>query len=201
MAGSPTFLSRWALWLAIAGLLAVLALASSNWLGYAGAAARLDQRYAEVRAFIAAGDWKQANSALSEIMLLASGRESEGWFDPDAIERFPCSDLAYIELLYARGSSGRFGFEAQLSVWQGLSGSDGERFLAFAEAVGWRQGDRWLPYEELGFGEAAPRGHLPAFYPEPGMRSPFKTRKGAPEERAALQLLLDERFKTCLLLP
>jgi hypothetical protein len=67
----------------------------------------------------------------------------------------------------APASGGRFGFSAQLAIWEDLGAlgtappADGYTERDFGTRVGWLVAGRWLSYEEYTFDLSAPAGHLP----------------------------------------
>lgn len=192
---------------AILGVLVIVAVGA---LACLDSAARHDpaRRYEQVRAALKAGDFKAANTEVSEIILKLANRTNEGWLDAGAAEHLPCGDIVYIDLLFSQASGGKFGFAAQREVLDALPvpRDDGkglsatfERLVAFGEAVGWRRDGHWITYDDMSFSPAtAPKGHLPVFQPENKIRAPFKWRDGSPETAGGLFDLLDERLAVCL---
>ncbi|NJR61831.1 MAG: hypothetical protein HC769_25190 [Cyanobacteria bacterium CRU_2_1] len=107
--------------------------------------------------------WREADLVTKTIMLKLFGREKEGWFGTENIERFPCPDISFINQLWVECSSGRFGFSIQNQIWLSLGGLElNEAWCRFNDSVGWRINGYWLGFEELTFNINAPAGHLPA---------------------------------------
>lgn len=114
--------------------------------------------YTHLRNLLAVKNWKEADLETSAVMLQAAGREKEGWFSSESIEKFPCADLLTIDRLWAKYSLGRFGFSAQKPIYLEVE----QDFEKFGERVGWRVSNYWLNYSELTFDICAPTGHLPS---------------------------------------
>ncbi|MBW4504481.1 MAG: GUN4 domain-containing protein [Scytonema hyalinum WJT4-NPBG1] len=122
--------------------------------------------YTQLRDFLKAGQWKEADEETLAVMLKATGREKEGWLSSESIENFPCTDLRTIDQLWVKYSERCFGFSVQKRIWESV-GKDEEKF---GDRVGWRKQKIlkwkfWLDYSELTFTNApknAPNGHLPA---------------------------------------
>ncbi|WP_180900084.1 GUN4 domain-containing protein [Martelella soudanensis] len=165
------------------------------------------RRYEDMRADLATGDFRAANTEASEIALILANRTNEGWLGRDDVDRLPCADILYIDRLFSEASGGRFGLSAQRDVLETLpaGGADGarlsetpDRLVAFGDAVGWRKNGEWLTYDAMTFSpEDAPKGHLPVFKPEDGIRAPFKSRDGRPQTGGALFDLLEQRLGQC----
>lgn len=119
-------------------------------------------------ALLASGAWKEADILTEEVMRQAVSQAAD-YLSDDDFRAFPCSVLSLIDDLWQRYSDGRFGFSAQLAIWDSLNAigtepvadSDVER--QFGDGVGWRIGGRWLSYDEYSFDLSAPTGHLPRY--------------------------------------
>ncbi|MGF1934947.1 MAG: GUN4 domain-containing protein [Nostoc sp. ChiQUE02] len=120
--------------------------------------------YTRLRDLLKAGNWKEADQQTLAVMLQATGREQEGWLDPESINNLPCSDLRTIDQLWVKYSDGHFGFSVQKRIWE----SFGKDYQKFGDRVGWRKGINfnkdWLFYSDLTFTKNSPQGHLPARY-------------------------------------
>ncbi len=119
--------------------------------------------YTKLRDLLAAGNWKDADQETLAVMLKASGREKEGYLDPESIVNFPCTDLRTIDQLWVKYSKGLFGFSVQKRIYESV----GFYYEKFGDRVGWRKlrlffNKEWLTYSELTFSLNAPQGHLPA---------------------------------------
>ena len=108
--------------------------------------------YQKLRDLLAAKDWQEADEETGRVMVVASGREKEGWLGEEDIDNFPCEDLRTIDQLWLKYSDGRFGFSVQKDIYQELGGTreyDRKILEAFGDRVGWRQGGDWLSYSKL----------------------------------------------------
>jgi GUN4-like/Caspase domain len=133
--------------------------------------------YHNLRGFLRAGRWKEADEETLEVMLKAANRESDGWLDSDSVKNFPCQDLKTIDLLWMTASNGHFGFSVQKKIWDECGSpisydDDRETFHdkweTFSDRVGWRREGCWLNYSELKFASDIdgfdPAGELPIYY-------------------------------------
>jgi WD40 repeat protein len=137
--------------------------------------------YTRLRDLLVAGQWQEADSETTAIMLRISGREAQGWLRAEDIETFPCTDLLTLDQLWQRYSKGRFGFSVQKNIWHNIGGTKNakyEVYYRFGERVEWlHKSGLWLYYSELTFNTWAPVGHLPggvlnwlwSSYQEPGL--------------------------------
>ncbi len=118
----------------------------------------------KLRELLAAGQWKEADKETAQVMLLAAGRENEGWLDVDSIDNFPCEDLRTINQLWLNYSNGKFGFSVQKEIYESLGGTreyNQQVWESFGDHVGWRKEGNWLTYDKLTFNLNAPKAHLP----------------------------------------
>lgn len=125
--------------------------------------------YTQLRDFLKAGQWKEADQETLAVMLKATGREKERWLSSESIENFPCTDLRTIDQLWVKYSEGGFGFSVQKRIWESV----GKDYEKFGDRVGWRMNKEWLYYNQLTFSTNAPQGHLPAIAPCAPKRSEF----------------------------
>ena len=104
--------------------------------------------------------WKDADQETTRMMIQAAGREKEGWFRREDINKFSCEDLRIIDQLWLESSQGKFGFSVQKEIWQRnrspgyINKRDWRKFYI---DVGWKieeSGDRskegYVRYEDLG---------------------------------------------------
>ena len=123
--------------------------------------------YTKLRDLLAAGKWKEADEETAMVMFKVAGRELEEWLDVEDIENFPCQDLGTIDKLWVKYSDGKFGFSVQKQIYQSLGGTkeyDEKVWKAFCDKVGWRQGGKWLNYNDLTFDISTHYvGYLPGF--------------------------------------
>ncbi|MEH2243592.1 GUN4 domain-containing protein [Nostoc sp.] len=96
------------------------------------------------------------------VILKASSREKESWFDDESINNFPCTDLRTINQLWVKYSDGRFGFSVQKKI-NLLYKADCylEAWDKFCAHVGWKVKGNWIDYSNVAFNTSAPEGHLP----------------------------------------
>lgn len=194
---------RWALLSALAALLLVLVarmllLAENPW------SRDPSEGYHKIAQFLAEGRLQEANTQTMLVALDAAGRGGEGWFDAESIETFPCPALSHLDRLWSTYSEGRFGFKAQHSIYKQQAdarpdASDSDRYLAFAETVGWIDDGEPVSADALFRNlDQAPPGHLPLKVPPRAYRptSP-KSRSGTPETVYRLHQLM-ERIEVCL---
>ncbi|PRX08056.1 UNVERIFIED_ORG: GUN4-like protein [Martelella mediterranea] len=191
---------------AVCGVIAIVVISALTFL-QGRAAYNPAHRYEQLRADLANGDFRAANTEASEITLVLANRTNEGWLGKDDVENLPCADIIYMDRLFAEASGGKFGLSAQREVLDALleTTPDGvllssapETLVAFGEAVGWRRDGEWLTYDAMSFSpDDAPKGHLPVFKPEDKIRAPFKSRNGRPQTGGALYDLLTHRLDAC----
>jgi len=122
--------------------------------------------YVQLRQYLQAGQFKEADQETAKILLTLVGRLEEGWSRSHDIEQFPCPDFQILNRLWLNFSDGRFGFSVQRDVWLSLGAKSGEfsgqLFRRFGDCVGWRVNEDWLAYSKLNFSKSAPIGHLPS---------------------------------------
>ena len=121
--------------------------------------------YTPLRNLLAAGEWQKADRETETVMIMASGREQDGWLSEEDLDMFPCEDLGIIDQLWVQYSNGRFGFSTQKRIWESIEGTnkdeDVEIWKEFGDRVGWRINNSWIGYRNLTFSLDAPEGHLP----------------------------------------
>ncbi|MBD2204918.1 GUN4 domain-containing protein [Calothrix sp. FACHB-1219] len=121
--------------------------------------------YQQLSALLAAGDWKAAERETVTLMLKIARRETAGWLDIAAINKFPYTDLWIIDQLWVKYSQGRFGFSVQKRIWESMYGEaegDYQTWTQFGDRIGWRVNNQWRFYSDLNFTANAPEGHFPA---------------------------------------
>ena len=126
--------------------------------------------YVQLRKFLAAGNWKEADFETAKVILKAANRTFEKHLDALDIEKFPPTDLRTIDSLWIFFSRGRFGFSIQKRIYKDIEGTreyDEGKWRQFCERVGWRKEawvqdqEYWMTYKDLNFSLDAPKGHLP----------------------------------------
>lgn len=124
-----------------------------------GASSKGGANWTRLDHLLAQKDWKEADWETRRLMLFIAGadRRRDCLLTENDIRQFPCADLVRINRLWASRSKGRFGFSVIKHIYHEVD-SD---YHQLAERVGWRQGDKWIKYDEIIFASAAPAGHLP----------------------------------------
>ncbi|MDJ0554138.1 MAG: pentapeptide repeat-containing protein [Microcoleaceae cyanobacterium MO_207.B10] len=112
-----------------------------------------------LRYWLAAQKWQEAEVETNTIILKALNREKEGWVEPKQIEKIPCQDIKSIDKIWLNSSNGKFGLSIQKSFWE--SQEINQDYGRFANKVGWVINKSWLKFNDLNFSSNAPSGHLP----------------------------------------
>lgn len=111
--------------------------------------------------------WRRANDQTFNLLLEASGRQTQGWLDLESYRTLPCSDLEIIDRLWVEYSGGHFGFSVQLPIFLETGNQPGRlidetAFEEFGDRIGWRREGEWIFFKEnLNFSLDSPEGHLP----------------------------------------
>ena len=74
--------------------------------------------YTRLQELLEARKWKEADQETTRMMLQAAGREKEGWFRGNDLNKFSCEDLGIIDKLWLDSSQEKFGFSVQKEIWQ-----------------------------------------------------------------------------------
>lgn len=132
-----------------------------------------DKKYNLLRHLLETQEWEKADLETIKIMLMISNRETEGWLRDQDIETFPGQYLQAIDSLWLKYSQGRFGFSAQIKIWNEVGGivwnevggiergTSSVNYFKFLDRVGWKKDYKYLEYSELDFSGSAVFGHLP----------------------------------------
>ncbi len=127
--------------------------------------------YSTLQGLLQSQLWREADRETLKVMLLATGRQAEGWLSPVAIASFPCTDLHTINQLWSKYTDGHFSFTAQERIYREVSGSltDRDKAIAFGTQVKWVYKFAGIypifkRYEDLEDTLNAPTGHLPALW-------------------------------------
>ena len=127
-------------------------------------------RYGKLQKLLIAGDFKAADEETSNVLLEVAGQDRDS-LTPDMFQKFPCDVLRVIDQLWITYSKGRFGFSAQLRIYQSGGGdintlrAQDNSFLAkFGDRVGWCVNGKWQAemYDQWDFSLSAPEGCFPA---------------------------------------
>ncbi|MGC9526664.1 MAG: GUN4 domain-containing protein [Limnospira sp.] len=115
--------------------------------------------YRRLQQRLAAHNWKEADLETRRLMLAIAeaDRREEQLLTQHDLDNFSCKALKNIDKLWRAYSQGRFGFTVVYKLYRQAGGD----YSKLAEMVGWREGDKWLVYDELNFTIDAPPGHLP----------------------------------------
>lgn len=123
--------------------------------------------YAQLRDFLGARQWQQADEETAKLMLNRVGRQFEGSFEPGEIEQIPCSDLHALDKLWLVSSGGHFGFSVQKRIWKSTIATNpnvddgGQRF---GEITGQFVDGELIEYKRVTFNLSALAGHLPTLW-------------------------------------
>lgn len=124
--------------------------------------------YTRLQNFLAQQNWRQANDETRNLMLKATGRELQGWFTMEDLQKLACWDLQKMDQLWKEASGGRFSFSTQFRIFIETGNRPGrlvaiENFQTFGDQIGWRKDGDWIIFKEnLNYTLNAPVGHLPA---------------------------------------
>ncbi len=94
--------------------------------------------YNRLRDLLKAGKWKEADGETTRMMLQAAGREKEGWFRREDINKFSCEDLGIIDQVWLESNQGKFGFSVQKEIWL-QNGSPTPTHPAYKQNESWRK--------------------------------------------------------------
>ncbi|MEM9507706.1 MAG: GUN4 domain-containing protein [Cyanobacteria bacterium J06638_38] len=125
-------------------------------------------RYQDLKAYLAAENWFEADKETIRVILAVTAKEIEE-LTPEDIQHFPCNDLMVIDRLWTKYSDRRFGFSPQLKIYLEQGGNfdttveQNQKLIeTWGEHLGWRRDNRWLPCNELDFSLNAPIGCHPS---------------------------------------
>ncbi|MFN7512732.1 GUN4 domain-containing protein, partial [Microcystis sp.] len=105
--------------------------------------------YTRLKNFLAQQNWRQANDETRNLMLKATGRELQGWFTMEDLQKLACWDLQKMDQLWKEASGGRFSFSTQFRIFIETGNRPGrlvaiENFQTFGDRIGWRKGGDWI---------------------------------------------------------
>ncbi|MGK7914977.1 MAG: GUN4 domain-containing protein [Prochloraceae cyanobacterium] len=120
-----------------------------------------DIDYSPLSDLLEAEEWIEADRETTIRMLHAAGREQEGWFRPEDLNKFSCEDLRIIDRLWLDSSQGKFGFSVQKEIWQNngspTADSPREIWRQFYIDIGWKTEESgtesnrgYVSYRDLG---------------------------------------------------
>lgn len=110
--------------------------------------------------------WREADLETYRVLMKVGERMNYLRLRPQDIASLPSTAIHIIDDLWASVSHNKFGFSAQLRVWQTVAKPSNEfsqrHFRLFANRIGWRVDEKWLDYNDLTFSLAASAGYLPS---------------------------------------
>ena len=119
--------------------------------------------YSELENLLRSEQWREADQATLILMHRVIGNDRLSGAD---LQNFPLDAFREIDRLWSNSSNGKFGFTAQVRVWEQMR-STGANETEFERQLGWRvnlEGRQKL-YKKLTFHLVnAPNAHLPAFF-------------------------------------
>lgn len=125
-------------------------------------------RYQKLRDLLVAQKWKEADLETTKILLEIAGQSDRDNMKPDDALQLPCSSLRLIDKLWCQYSGDRFGFSRQQQIYVREGGTDDISNIDLkvlekvGDLVGWREQNKWLPYDRLDFSSSAPLGCHPS---------------------------------------
>lgn len=121
--------------------------------------AELSVDYTQLRDLLIAQKWQDTDQETRRLMLsiAKANRRKDCLLTQDDLHKFPCSELNTIDKLWVHYSKGRFGFSVIKKIYKEVD----KDYAKLAERVGWRNGDKWIGYNQINFTAHAPVGHLP----------------------------------------
>jgi hypothetical protein len=127
------------------------------------------QQYGKLQDLLAAGDFREADWETIRVIQTVTKEPRLEDITPDDMRQFPCAALRVIDDLWKTHSQGKFGFGAQIKIYQQVGGSldttisqDRQMIERFGEQVGWRVDNRWLKCDDLDYTLQAPVGCHPS---------------------------------------
>lgn len=127
------------------------------------------ERYGKLRDLLAAGNFWEADWETIRVIQAVTGEPNLEEITPDDMRQFPCSVLRVIDNLWRTYSQDKFGFSAQINLYQSVGGNlettisqDRKLIEQFGERVGWRVENRWLKCDDLDYTLNAPIGCHPS---------------------------------------
>jgi len=125
-------------------------------------------RYQKLRKYLAAANWFEADLETVNLILDGANANKDN-LKPEDIQRFPCKELVVIDQLWLKYSNRRFGFTAQLALYQECGGSlettitrDQRIIEKWGDRLGWRDRMGWRKCEQLDYSLNAPVGCHPS---------------------------------------
>lgn len=127
------------------------------------------QQFKKLQDLLVAGDLREADWETIRVIQAVTKEPNLEDITPDDMRQFPCSALRVIDNLWKTHSQGKFGFSAQIKIYQQVGGSiettvsqDRQMIESFGEQVGWRVDEKWLKCDDLDYTINAPVGCHPS---------------------------------------
>ncbi|MEH1835398.1 MAG: GUN4 domain-containing protein [Nostoc sp.] len=126
-------------------------------------------RFQRLSELLAAGKWREADLETIQVILEITGHTELESITPNDVRQFSCNQLRVIDKLWTTYSQERFGFSAQVQLYQSVGGSlnttiaqDNSVIERFGDQVGWRVNGQWQKCDELDYTLNAPKGCHPS---------------------------------------
>jgi GUN4-like len=127
------------------------------------------QRYKKLQSLLMAGDLREADWETIRVIQAVTGQSNLEDITPDDMRQFPCNVLQVVDQVWQTYSEGRFGFSAQIKIYQAVGGSldstiaqDRQMLEKFGEQVGWYADGKWIKCDDLDYTLNAPVGCHPS---------------------------------------
>lgn len=127
------------------------------------------QQYKKLQELLAIGNFREADWETIRVIQAVTAEPNLEDITPDDMRQFPCSALRVIDNLWKNYSQGRFGFGAQIKIYQEVGGTlestisqDRRLIEQFGERVGWRVDQKWIKCDDLDYTLNAPLGCHPS---------------------------------------
>lgn len=111
---------------------------------------------------------------LTRTLLYDSLQTSERYISKEDFEQIGCEQIRYIDDLWREYSNNKFGFTAQIDIWEKINNENNEidlkkKEVIFGKKVGWynekKDNNNWLDIEKIDYSLKARKGHLPTRSP------------------------------------
>jgi hypothetical protein len=113
--------------------------------------------YDELRSFLSAGLWRNANLETRRIILQSANKEKDAYLNEQQMREFDSDVLLKLDELWRNYSNNRFGFSVQKRILQDCQQDPS----IFGLQVGWKTSEGWLDEAHIDYRINAPKGHLP----------------------------------------
>jgi hypothetical protein len=112
--------------------------------------------------------WIEADETTKNLLLKVANVQ-QNYFDLTDFQRIPCKDICKIDKLWADYTDGRFGYRAQIDIWQKFKSQN--KFFDFLVALDWgfyNENGQFVYIDRFRYDlldppiRDRPKGHLPA---------------------------------------